>query len=446
MCMFRRAQRARACLLAFSLLLVPATARAELRMKWDCYLPGSNVDCVTLESSLTAKIPFLRPVAVRKDADVSVTLSSLPAENATRFKIDLEGPRVDGYLTDVHTTDKIPSSIDATTAMVRILTKLERGLDDFMDQKVASEVKDGALTLRLVDPLRLPFCGRPEQDGLKWFVAPSVGTYFSDVEGVGINASGNASLSYNYSESAWRTQQWIGANYSRQSQPVAGTEETASISFVGGNANNILSWALSRDNKWSIGLLLAAEKNPQANYKLRANGSLGIELDLVPRQTVNQKNLGAHCAVGPEFEHYDATNIEGLDQQLVARQFCDVFLSWHFAPVDIWANLGETSVLKSIDYRSFSASLSATWRITHSLTFSPWINLQQINKAINEAQPTNVVYSDPRQEVQASMMAAIEQGYTAPFGVQSGLSIRYIVGNGSLASEDQRWKTTSNLR
>jgi hypothetical protein len=123
-----------------------------------------------------------------------------------------------------------------------------------------------------------------------------------------------------------------------------------------------------------------------------------------------------------------------------------VFLSWHFAPVDIWANLGETSVLKSIDYRSFSASLSATWRITDSLTFSPWINLQQINKAINEAQPTNVVYSDPRQEVQASMMAAIEQGYTAPFGVQSGLSIRYIVGNGSLASEDQRWKTTSNLR
>ena len=48
---------------------------------------------------------------------------------------------------------------------VRILPKLERGLDDFMDQKVASEVKDGALTLRLVNPLRLPFRRRPEQTG-----------------------------------------------------------------------------------------------------------------------------------------------------------------------------------------------------------------------------------------------------------------------------------------
>jgi hypothetical protein len=44
------------------------------------------------------------------------------------------------------------------------------------------------------------------------------------------------------------------------------------------------------------------------------------------------------------------------------------------------------------------------------------------------------------------MLAAIQQGYTAPFGVQSGLSIRYFFGNGSLASEDQRWKNVSNLR
>jgi len=80
------------------------------------------------------------------------------------------------------------------------------------------------------------------------------------------------------------------------------------------------------------------------------------------------------------------------------------------------------------------------------LTFSPWVNLQQVNRAINEAQPTNVAYADARQEVEASMIAAIQQGYTAPLGVQSGLSVKFILGNGSLASEDQRWKTTSNLR
>jgi hypothetical protein len=44
------------------------------------------------------------------------------------------------------------------------------------------------------------------------------------------------------------------------------------------------------------------------------------------------------------------------------------------------------------------------------------------------------------------MLAAVQQGYTAPLGVQAGLSIRYVFGNGSLASEDQRWKGTSNRR
>jgi hypothetical protein len=208
----------------------------------------------------------------------------------------------------------------------------------------------------------------------------------------------------------------------------------------------VLSRALSADNRWSVGVLLAAEDNPQANFRMRANGSAGLEFDLIPRQTVNQRNFGFRCAIGPEYQHYEAVNIEGSEQQIVGRQFCDIFLSWHFAPIDVAGSLSETSVLKSIDYRSLSVSLSATWRITDDFTIAPWVNLQGINKAINEAEPSNVVYTDPKQEVEASMIAAIEQSYTAPFGVQAGLSVRFFFGNGSLNSEDQRWRGTSNLR
>ncbi len=433
-------------LVFLAVMLTPSPAKATLRMKWDCFLPNAEVDCGVLESSLTSKIPFLKVVPRRADADVVVTLASAPAEDSTRYRCDFVGKRIDGYATEVHATDRIPYSIDPSTAMVRLMTKLERGLDDFMDQKVAAEVEGGALTIQLLDPVRLPFTGRPGQSGVKWYVTPGIGTDFSDVDGVGINGSGNASVFFNYSERSWRVQQWMGANYSEQSQPVPGTNETASITFAGGNANNVLSWSLTKDDRWNAGLLMAAEKNPQANYRMRANTSAGLEFDLVPRQTVNQKNFGFRCAVGAEFQRYDATNVEGLTEQIVGRQFCDTFVTWHFAPVDVLASVGETSVLKDIDFRSFSSSVSASWRLTDNLTISPWINLQQINRAINEAKPTDVVYSDPRQEIEASMLAAVESGYTAPFGVQSGMSVRYLFGNGSLSSEDQRWKNVAALR
>jgi hypothetical protein len=426
--------------------LWPARAAADLKVHWDCYLPGASVDCALLEGSLTSKIPFVRIVRDPREADVHVTLSSLPAENATRFDFHVLGKQIDGYATEVRAQDKIPWSIDATTATVRVLTKLERALANFMDQKVAAEMKDGELTLALVDPITLPFTGRPEQSGVKWYLSPAVGSYFSDVQGVGINASGSAALSFNYSLTTWRLQQSIGANYLRQSQPVPGTNETASVSFTGGNALNVVSLALTPDNRVNLGLLVAGEKNPQANYTFRTNGSAGLEYDLIPRQTVNQKNLGFRCAMGGEFQRYDATNIQGKDQQVIARELCDVFLSWHFEPVDVWAYVGETAVLEDLDFRSFSAGASATWRLTDDLTISPWFNVQQVNQAIDQAQASNVVYTDPKLEIQASLLAAAQQGYTAPFGIQAGLTIRYLFGNGSLASEDQRWKNATNLR
>ncbi len=427
-------------------LLVSSPASAALKIKWDCYLPNASVDCGVLRSSLTSKVPFVTTVEREADADVLVSLTSVPAEDATRFKLDLVGRPIDGYVTQVHTTDKIPSSVDATTALVRIMTKLERGLDDFLDQKEAAEVHQGKLTIVLTDPVDGPFTGRPEQTSKKWFVAPAVGSYFSDVVGVGINAWASGALAFNYSATSWRLQQSIGASYTQESQPVPSTNDTATISFAGAYANNVLSRDLTRDHRLSLALMLAGEKNPQANYDLRANGSVGVEFDLVPRQTASQKNFGLHCAVGEEFEHYDATNIEGIDEQLVPREFCDVFFNWHFKPIDLAAAVGENIVLKSIDYTSFTAALSATWRVTDNWMIQPWVSLQEINKAINEALPQNITYTDPKEEIEASMRAAVEQGYTAPFGVQSGLSVKYVFGNGSLASEDQRWRAVSSLR
>ena len=431
---------------ALLVLLVSREAGATLAVSWDCYLPTGSVDCVALENGLTSKIPFVAIVSDPRRADVSVTITSLPAEDGTRYTCDFLGKRIDGYATEVHTTDKIPSSIDATTATVRLMTKLERGLDDFMDQKIAAEVKNGRLSIELLDPSRLPFSGRPQQTAVKWYVAPAIGSYLNDVSGVGVNASGTATVAFNDSEPRWRAQQTIGASYSQQSQPVPGTNETATISFAGASTTDVLSAAISRDGHWNAGVLYGAEKNPQGNYRFRTNASAGLEFDVVPRQTVNQKNLGTRCAVGPELQRYDAINVEHRDRETLVREACDAYVSWHFARVDVAANVSETVLLESFDYRSLSAGLSAAWRVTDNLTVAPWFGVQQIEKAVNEAEPSNVVYSDPREEIRASMLAAVQRGYTAPFGFQSGLSVKYLFGNGTLASEDQRWKGASSLR
>jgi hypothetical protein len=432
--------------LPIAILLVTPRASAALRVKWDCYLPNASVDCGVLRSSLTSKIPFVTTVSDEKDADVVLTITSVPAENATRYKFDFVGRAIDGYSSQVHTTDKVPASIDPTTTLVRIMTKIERGLDDFMDQKEALGVSHGKLTIVLSDPADAPFTGRPEQTARQWYVAPTLAGYLSDVVGVGINAWGSAAIGFNYSAATWRLQQSIGANYTQLSQPVPNTKDTATVSFAGANATNVLSRDLTRDHRLSIGFLFAAEKNPQANYFMRMNGSAGIEFDLLPRQTANQRNLGFRCAVGAEFQHYDATNIEGLDQQVVPRQLCDLFFTWHFKPIDLAATLSENIVMKDIQYTSFAAVLSATWRVTDNFIISPWVALQEINKAINEAEPSNVTFTDPKAVIEESMRSAVEQGYTAPFGIQSGLTVKYILGNGSLASEDQRWRSVTALR
>ena len=438
--------RVAAVLATFALLFLASNASATLRVKWDCYLPNANVDCGVLRSSLTSKIPFIATVGDERDADVTVTITSVPAENATRYKFDFVGRPIDGYSSQVHTMDKVPSSIDATTTLVRIMTKIERGLDDFMDQKEAKGVEHGKLTIVLGDPADAPYTGRPEQTARKWYVAPALAAYLSDVVGVGINAWGSAAIGFNYSGSTWRLQQSIGANYTQLSQPVPHTKDTATVSFAGAVANNVIEHDLTRDHRLSFGVLLAAEKNPQANYFMRRNGSAGVEFDLLPRQTANQRNLGFRCAVGAEFQHYDATNIEGLDQQVVPRELCDLFFTWHFRPIDLAATLSENIVMKDIQYTSFAAVLSATWRVTDNFIVSPWVSLQEINKAINEAEPSNVTFTNPKAVIEESMRSAVQSGYTAPFGIQSGLTVKYILGNGSLASEDQRWRSVSALR
>jgi len=424
----------------------PGAAQATFKIHWECELFNTGVDCAVLESSLLSKVPFLAVVPGAARAEVDVRVANLPCENGTRLTWDLLGRSVDGHRPEVHASDKVPSSIDAATATVRLLSGLERALAVFLDQKVAGEVRDGTLELELVDPAHAPYAGRPEQQGVRWYFAPSVGSYFSDVVGVGVNASGSGSVQFNYSERTWRLQDSAGAAYSLQSQPVPGTSETASIHFVGGNTNHSFAGSLDAQRHWSVAALVGAEKNPQANYRFRASAAAGVEFDLIPRQTVNQRNLGARCAVGPEVQRYDVTNVEGRQSETVGREFCEAFLNWHFAPVDVGASLGETALLSDVTFRSVSAGLSATYRVTDNLLVSGWFNVQQIRRALNEAQASNVAYSDPKQEIEASMLAAVQQGYTAPLGFQSGVSVRYLFGNGSLSLEDQRWKGVSSLR
>ena len=339
------------------------------------------------------------------------------------------------------------ASIDRT-ATVRIMTKLERGLDDFMDQKDGRGGQERQARHRAErSGRRCPSRDAPSRASLKWYVAPTrrlvlqrrrgsrrqrFGQRVAVLQLLGANVGGSAVVRRELQPR-------------RASRSPVRTRRRASSSSRRKREQR-LSRALTRDHRGALGLLFGREKNPQANYTFRANASAGLEFDLVPRQTVNQKNFGFRCAVGPEFQRYDATNVEGIDRQFVGRQFCDVFLSWHFQPIDLGEASGRHRLARA-SLPGLLGGLSATWRVTDNL-IALAVGLVATDQPGDQRGRSRRTPSTPIpvRRCEASMLAAVQQGYTAPFGLQSGLSIKYIFGNGSLSIEDQRWKGTSNLR
>ncbi|MFI5301148.1 MAG: hypothetical protein ACHREM_23940, partial [Polyangiales bacterium] len=69
------------CASAAIVSLMTSSARADLTIAWDCFLPSTGLDCALIEASLLGKIPFLRSVPSRSEADVAVSLTSTPAED-----------------------------------------------------------------------------------------------------------------------------------------------------------------------------------------------------------------------------------------------------------------------------------------------------------------------------------------------------------------------------
>jgi hypothetical protein len=192
------------CLLAVAVvLLFVRPAHAELVVSWTCYVPSARVDCAVVRSSLTSRIPFLTVTSDVDRADAAVTLGTVPADGGTHFKFDVVGRASDGYRPDVHTTDKMPSNVDPAATLVRVLTRLERALDDFMAQAEIARFEEGALTIRVSDPAEQPYPGRREQSAIPGYMAPSAAGQMSNVRGVGLNVSGSASLAFNYSGLMW---------------------------------------------------------------------------------------------------------------------------------------------------------------------------------------------------------------------------------------------------
>ena len=90
------------------------------------------------------------------------------------------------------------------------------------------------------------------------------------------------------------------------------------------------------DNNWSVGLLALGGEEPASQLHLpreRLGGHRVRPRPAADRQPEELRLPLRHRARVPALRRRRTSR--GWTEQLVGRQFCDVFLSWHFEPVDV---------------------------------------------------------------------------------------------------------------
>lgn len=418
----------RATLLLFVLyMLFALEARASLDVAWDCYLPSGQVGCSTLETAVFSNAAYLRAIDdVTVDASVKVRAASVAGGIAYTFAVT--EPKGGGTFTFV---DRVPSGFSNDAVLVRLVGDVQKVTTHLFALEEPGTFKDGALTLKLLDPDTGPRKARSDDEATRWYVAPAL-KFNGERQGL-FSLSGSAKVDVNWSHPDWRVKGDAWTSYRlviADPDPTDPNEDADNLRYenfdVGTDAYVIRSWG-----GFSLAANGYAMRDPRSNYALRSGTNIGAEWVLVPFLKTDEGNVGVQYIFGPERQDYVHESVLELTTLTYLRHRARVFGAWHFQRVDLEGSTSFQGHVLDVRFSSVSAYAGLTWRVLDDLSL-------EMN---GEVSYRNALLNEPKDSKQIHPLEVFYGGGSyGDVTYWSWVGVTYTFGNSLLARQDQRWK------
>ncbi len=399
-----------------------STSHATFPINWDCFLPQSSVDCETLRKAFFSSATFTSQVSIEK-ASLVIHVRHTPIQKGTQYSLDFEGT---GSLPTFTILDRVPDTVTTETTTIRLISDLQKGLSPYLALLKPGTTANKTLTLSFTDPNdQTQEKPRDDDSDTNWFASPSISGNYSK----GNNTSNylNARFSANYSDPTWRIQANTSADYQKIKLDYAGETITAETFNYGGRS--IVSYSFKE--KWSVATILGYAHAPKQNLDNTVIGAVGLEWNLVPFKTTQEKVVAIRYTVSEHYQDYEKPNILDQEQSLFLKHSVEAYFAWNFEKFTVSTTLFGDSLMRDLSYLAGGASGSITWRVTNNILISLYGSLSYQKKYINA--PLAEETSD------SALEQYITGGNFKPLNIYTGLSLSYTFGNSLLKGQDQRW-------
>ena len=415
--------------LAAAATAAPATARADVPVRWDCWLEAAAVECTALESSYFGSIAWLRRGTATPEATVlTVRVRSTQVPDGTNVRVDFAGPG-EGPRFSLH--ELLRRDVDRDTALVRLVGLLQRGTVPFLSLTEPGATRDGALHLAAIDPAGAG-ARRPAPSGAAptsgWTVSPSL---WAQVVQSGISlTAGGADVSVARSGAPWRVIASGGAAYQHLRVDIPGANPIEG-DVASGQARGVLARTVV--GGLSLAGIGSVAHAPQDNLELRAEAGLGVEWVRSPFLPPSGNDFGVRYRVGLADHHYVTDNVLGARKMLFTQHAATAFVRWHEERLDVSTSVTASAPMARHDLWEVRGGVTAAVRLTDAVQLATEAEAAMRGGTVTEPQDPDAL--DPA----AALLGGSDFGRVS---YVAELKLTYSFGNPLLEARDQRWRGT----
>lgn len=402
-------------------------ARADVPVRWDCWLEEVRVDCATLESSYFESIPWLRREATGGGArTVAVRVRSIVVPAGTSVRVDFAGPGEGPRFT---LQELLRRDMDRDAALVRLVGLLQRGTVPFLALEEVGRTRDGAFHLQATDP-GTSGARRPARDAgagtSGWTLSPGL---WAEIVQSGITlTAGGAELSTAYSGAPWRLLASGGAAYRHLSLAIPGANRIEGA-VASGQARAIVARTIR--GGFSVAGIGSVAHAPQDNLTRRAEADVGVEWVLAPFLPASGNDFGVRYRLGLVNHRYVTENVLGARAMLFTQHAATAFVRWHQDSVDVTTTGTAAAPIARHDLWELRAGLTAALRLTEAVQLEAEAEAALRGGSLNEPRDPDAL--DPA----AALLGGSDFGRVS---YEAELKLTYCFGNPLLEARDQRWR------